>query len=88
MISPQTTTLAVIDVQENLMPVIHNKDDIAEQIATLVQGANILDVPVVVTEQYPERLGQTISAVSSPPIWKSKWKARRAASSTSAMRNA
>lgn len=65
MISPQTTALVVIDVQDNLMPVIHDNDAVAEQIATLVQGANILEVPVVVTEQYPERLGQTISGVAS-----------------------
>ena len=50
--------LAVIDVQEAFRPAVLDFDQVARNTAVLVQGARILGVPVLVTEQYPKGLGQ------------------------------
>lgn len=55
--------LLVIDVQDKLVPVIWQADGVIANCTRLVQGAQILDVPVVVTEQYPRGLGPTV-----PPL--------------------
>lgn len=58
------TALVVVDVQEGFRPVIGGFDELARQTAILVRGARVLDLPVVVTEQYPKGLGETIPEVA------------------------
>ncbi len=53
--------LVVIDVQEKLMPVIHDRDEVIRNTATLVQFCAITGIPVIFTEQ--QKLGPTLSAV-------------------------
>ncbi|KMY66800.1 hypothetical protein AAU61_12390 [Desulfocarbo indianensis] len=50
--------LVVIDAQEKLMPVIHDKESVAANILRLVKFAGIIGLPVVVTEQ--QKLGPTL----------------------------
>lgn len=57
------SALVVIDCQERLWKVIAGADALARQIAVLLRGARILEVPVVVTEQYPKGLGSTVADV-------------------------
>jgi nicotinamidase-related amidase len=52
--------LAIIDVQERLMPVIHERFETERNIERLVRGAHVLGVPVVVTEQYVKGLAPTV----------------------------
>lgn len=52
--------LIVIDVQERLMPVIHQRDEVVNNIEKLVRGCHVLDVPLLVTEQYVKGLGTTV----------------------------
>ncbi len=54
------TVLVVVDVQEAFRPAIDHFDDVVAASATLIQGAQALGVPVVVTEQYPQGLGATV----------------------------
>jgi nicotinamidase-related amidase len=58
------TALVVVDVQEGFRPVIGGFDELARQAAILIQGARVLGLPVVVTEQYPKGLGPTIPEVA------------------------
>ena len=58
------TTLVVVDVQEAFRPAVRKFDRVAANVATLVEGAKALDVPLVVTEQYPKGLGATVSEVA------------------------
>lgn len=53
------TILAVIDVQEKLLPVIHDHELIEQNIDRLARGCHILGIPVLVTEQYVRGLGPT-----------------------------
>jgi nicotinamidase-related amidase len=52
--------LVVIDLQERLMPVIHDAAAVTRNVDILIRGARVLDVPLLVTEQYVKGLGPTI----------------------------
>jgi nicotinamidase-related amidase len=55
--------LVVIDVQEAFAKAVEGFTDVARQTAILVRGAKVLGLPVLVTEQYPRGLGDTVEAV-------------------------
>jgi nicotinamidase-related amidase len=56
--------LAVIDVQEAFGKIIADFTEVAERIALMVQACKLLDLPIIVTEQYPKGLGQTTPAIA------------------------
>jgi nicotinamidase-related amidase len=56
--------LVVVDVQEAFRPAVVDFDRVARNTATLVQGARILGIPIVVSEQYPRGLGDTVPEVA------------------------
>jgi nicotinamidase-related amidase len=56
--------LVVIDVQEAFRKAIPSFDDVARGVAALIRGAEAVDVPIVVTEQYPKGLGRTVPEVA------------------------
>ena len=53
----------VVDVQEKLIPVIDGQEPIVGEIGLLLDAAEILNVPVTLSEQYPDGLGPTIPAI-------------------------
>ena len=72
--------LVVVDVQEGFRP-YESFAGVASACAKLVQAARILDVPRVVSEQYPKGLGHTAPEVGledEPTIEKSVFSAARA----------
>lgn len=72
MLDVGAAALIVIDVQEKLFRVIHQKEKLADNLQRLIRGIQVLKLPVITTEQYPRGLGPTISEVarllSTPPI--------------------
>ncbi len=56
--------LVVIDVQEAFRKAVPSFDDVARGAAALIRGAEAVDVPIVVTEQYPKGLGRTVPEVA------------------------
>jgi nicotinamidase-related amidase len=62
-LSREHAALAVIDMQEAFRPVIPDFADVALRIAKAVQGARLLEVPVIVTEQYPRGLKNTAEEI-------------------------
>jgi nicotinamidase-related amidase len=60
LMSAGDTGLLVIDVQEKLVPKILQADRLVRNIAFLIDGARLLDMPVQATEQYPRGLGPTV----------------------------
>lgn len=56
--------LAVIDMQEAFRPVIPDFGEVATRIGKAVQGARLLEVPVIVTEQYPRGLRHTAEEIA------------------------
>jgi nicotinamidase-related amidase len=60
MMSAGDTALLVIDVQEKLVPAIADGKRVVWNVRRLLDGAKILGVTVVGTEQYPQGLGPTV----------------------------
>jgi nicotinamidase-related amidase len=60
MISRNEAVLVVIDIQGNLFQVMHNKEGLLVSAAKIIKGAKIFNLPIIVTEQIPAKLGQTI----------------------------
>ena len=56
--------LVVVDVQEAFRPAVLDFEVVAGNAATLVRGAQVLGLPIVVTEQYPKGLGRTVPEVA------------------------
>lgn len=53
----------VIDIQEKLVPAMQNGEAMITQTRRLLQGLATLGLPLMLTEQYPQGLGSTISAI-------------------------
>jgi len=58
------TGLLVVDVQERLVPAIAGHPRVVWNCGRLIDGAKILGVPVVATEQYPKGLGSTVAELA------------------------
>ena len=56
----ENSMIFIVDMQEKLMPVIENSEEIINNNVKLIKLANILNIPVTVTEQYPIGLGYTV----------------------------
>jgi nicotinamidase-related amidase len=56
--------LLLIDIQERLVPSVYCGDMLVFNVQRLITAANTLGTSVVVSEQYPEKLGPTVSGVS------------------------
>lgn len=54
------SVLLIIDIQEKLLPVIHEKDQVLENALWMTRLANLLEIPLMVSEQYPKGLGGTV----------------------------
>lgn len=52
--------LLVIDMQERLVPAMHESEQVVDRTAVLMQVARRLGLPVTITEQYPQGLGHTL----------------------------
>ncbi len=63
MLTVDNTVLVLIDFQERLFPVMHEKDKLLKNVLKLIAGAKVLGIPIVLTEQYPRGLGPTIPEI-------------------------
>jgi nicotinamidase-related amidase len=59
------TGLLVVDIQDRLLPAIHEKERMVQNTIRLAQGAGVLKIPVFVTEQYRKGLGATAPEVAA-----------------------
>lgn len=53
----------IIDIQERLVPAMHEAQAMLDRTRILIQGLKLLEIPLTVTEQYPKGLGATIPAI-------------------------
>ena len=61
----EKTLLLVIDVQERIFPAIAEPDMLRRTIPLLIEGMKLLEIPVIVTEQYVKGLGPTIQEIAT-----------------------
>jgi len=64
MLEPENTFLLVIDIQGNLFLSMDSREDLLRNLVRMIQGAALFDLPIVVTEQTPEKLGPTIPEIA------------------------
>ena len=60
LIDPQNSCLLVVDVQQRLVPAIHEGQRVVDNTAWLMEIASELSIPTLVSEQYPKGLGPTV----------------------------
>ncbi len=63
-IDPENTAALVIDVQERLFPAMAGKEHFLDRSRLLIRGLHVLGVPVMVTQQYTQGLGETIPEIA------------------------
>lgn len=64
MLSAENSLVLCIDIQDKLVAAL-NKNTIVSNSVKIISAANILDIPVLVTEQYPKGLGNTVEPLKS-----------------------
>ena len=64
MLSRTAAVLIMIDFQGNLAQAMHNKENLFAQNVRLIQGFKTLNLPIIVTEQIPSKLGPTIAQLA------------------------
>lgn len=57
--------LAVIDIQERLLPAIFEGERVVRNTVRLIKGARVLRIPALVTEQYKKGLGPTTPVIAA-----------------------
>jgi nicotinamidase-related amidase len=65
LLDPAQTALVIIDMQEGFRGKISDFAEVAARIALVAHAAQLLNVPIVVTEQYPRGLGQTAGEIKA-----------------------
>ena len=60
----EKTLLLVINLQERIFPAIAEPDKLRRNIPLLIEGLKLLEIPVIVTEQYVKGLGPTIREIA------------------------
>jgi nicotinamidase-related amidase len=63
MINRESALLIVIDIQGNLFQAMQDKEDLLANAVKMIKGAKVLDLPILATEQMPEKLGTMIEPV-------------------------
>ncbi|EGW07506.1 Isochorismatase domain-containing protein 2A, mitochondrial [Cricetulus griseus] len=67
-ILPESSILFLCDMQEKFRPSIAYFPQIVSVAARMLKVARLLDVPVLLTEQYPQGLGPTVPELGAQGI--------------------
>jgi nicotinamidase-related amidase len=55
--------LVIIDIQARLAAIMKQKDSVISNCLHLIELSKMLNIPIVLTEQYPKGLGQTVEEI-------------------------
>jgi nicotinamidase-related amidase len=67
LVSADSSALLLVDLQQRLMPAIHDGAAVVANAVRLAEGAALLEVPVCATEQNPDGLGGTVAELAAFP---------------------
>lgn len=63
-LNKEEAILAIIDVQERLVPVMSERENVIKNINVLISMAKSMEIPIVVTQQYSKGLGDTVPQIN------------------------
>lgn len=63
LLKPNESFLLIVDVQEKLAPAVENADRIIANMVFLAKAASRLDIPILITEHCPDRIGHTLPEI-------------------------
>ena len=75
LLGAHNSCLLIVDVQEKLVPAVGDPEKLVANCAWLIGVASVLDVPVLISEQYPAGLGPTVAklkAIAPQDAWMEK----------------
>lgn len=64
-LEPRQCALLVIDIQEKLLPPIHEKERLIRNSQLLIRLADMLSLPIIATTQYAKGLGPIVPEIAS-----------------------
>ncbi len=64
-LAPSRCALLVIDLQERMMPTIHDADATITNTVAMIEIARLLSIPILATEQYTKGLGRSVPAIAN-----------------------
>ncbi len=67
LLSAHHAVLLLVDFQQRLVPALHDGDAVVARAVRLAEAAQLLDVPIRATEQYPAGLGPTVAPLAGYP---------------------
>ncbi|NHZ86136.1 MAG: isochorismatase family protein [Planctomycetia bacterium] len=78
MTKEKKTAIVLIDIQGRLAEIMYENDKLFKNLQILIKGAQLLSIPIIWTEQLPEKLGRTTKRISDllinqKPIIKSEF---------------
>lgn len=65
LISKDNAILVIVDIQERLVAAMDHRQRVTANCLHLIEAAKLLNIPMLVTEQYPRGLGLTISEIKT-----------------------
>lgn len=63
MLKIENVVLVIVDVQGRLATLMYDKEKFFQNMVTMIDGAKILEIPVLWNEQLPDKLGATIPEI-------------------------
>src|SRR5512135_3408195 len=70
-LNKEDAVLLIVDIQERLAAIMKEKEKVVKNCEHLIELAKMLEVPVMVTEQYPKGLGRTVPELQTAvPVYK------------------
>ena len=64
-LNEKNSLILIIDIQDKLLNAVYDKRTVSEKAEIIAKAASILGIPVIVTEQYPKGLGNTVENLKS-----------------------
>lgn len=65
MLGITNSVVVLIDIQERLVGMLNKQEPVVKASSNLLSAANIMGIPAILTEQYPQGLGKTVFGVES-----------------------
>ena len=64
MLKTKESCLVVVDVQGKLAQLMYEKEMLFKNVKILIKAANILNIPILWCQQYPQGLGETVEDIA------------------------